>query len=183
VLHAEGFGAVRVEQLQRADFVFADHAGDASQREFELLRLRRGWQKQAALHLTGLGRDRGEMHFQNGGARGMSLEIKLQKLEEHFGVEHGNGKIESASEWGGVSGCGLHRERIGWLPRWRSGPRLRLVQAPEGVRPHLVRSEGVRACVVMDGRTQRGKIFVQDGFFGWYVFQKMKSAVEFQLQA
>ena len=86
-------GRCESEQLQRADFVFADHAGDPSQCEFELLRLRRGWQEQAALHVTRLGRDRGETHFQNRRPEN-ELEIKLQKLEEHFGVEHGNGKIE-----------------------------------------------------------------------------------------
>jgi len=101
-LHAETFGMMRVEEFGAADFVGADHAGDAGEREFEFFRLGCGRLEEASLgsaRASGFG---GKMNFHDRGSRGMGFEIELEKFEERFGVEHGDGEAEVAGEMAGV---------------------------------------------------------------------------------
>src|SRR5262244_1440108 len=99
---------MRVEELGAADAIGADHAGDAGEREFEFFGLGRGRLEEASLggaRASGFG---GKMDFHDRGSRGMGFEIELEKFEESFGVEHGDGEAESAGEVTGAmvrSGC------------------------------------------------------------------------------
>src|SRR5579862_8437642 len=97
--HAESVGMVSVEQLQRSDFLLANHAGDAGEGEFEFFRFG-GWrEEQASLGRTGARGFGGEMNFHDGGSRGMRVEIELQEFEKNFGVEHGKGERKGAGEF------------------------------------------------------------------------------------
>src|SRR5215467_14427983 len=97
-LHAEGFGTMRVEKLQRPNLVFSDHTRDAGEGEFELFRFGRGWEEKSALRGARLGGRRGEMDFEYWRAGRVRFEIELQKLQENFGVKHGDGEVEETSE-------------------------------------------------------------------------------------
>src|SRR5438477_5457447 len=97
-LDAESFGAVRIKQLKGANLVFADHAGDAGQCEFEFFRLGRGRQEESALCSARLGRGGREMHLQDGCTGRVRFEIELQEFEKNFCVEHGNGEFEGPGE-------------------------------------------------------------------------------------
>ena len=87
-----------IEQLQRTDFVFSHHAGNPCQREFKFFRLGRGRQEESALRRTRLRRRGREVHFQNRRAWRMGFQIKLQKFQENFGIEHGDGEFDGAGE-------------------------------------------------------------------------------------
>ena len=89
---------MRVEQFQRADFVFAHHAGDAGEREFQFFRFRRGRQKQASLRRTRACRFGGQMNLHDGCAGRMRIQIQLQQFEKNFGVEHGQGQAQGAKK-------------------------------------------------------------------------------------
>src|SRR5947209_18829645 len=90
-LDAESFGAVRIKQLKGANLVFADHAGDAGQCEFEFFRLGRGRQEESALCTARLGRGGREMHLQDGCTGGFALRSSCRSLRKIFASSMGTG--------------------------------------------------------------------------------------------
>src|SRR5690242_15393501 len=125
---------MRVEQFGAADAVGADHAGDAGEREFKFFGLGCGRLEKASLggaRASGFG---GKMNFHDWGSGRMGFEIELEKLEERFSVEHGDGEAEAAGE---VTGAGRRLSSVGGLPRnWRSA------WTGGGACPYMVRVRG-----------------------------------------
>ena len=97
--HAKSFRMVRVEQFHCADFLLAHNAGDAGEGQFQLFGLGRGREKKSSLRRARAGRLGGEMNFHDWCSRGMRVEIKLQKFQKDFGVEHGKRQVQFADEF------------------------------------------------------------------------------------
>src|SRR5580658_3010253 len=87
---------MRVQQFQRSHFVVPDNARNPSQRKFKLLRFRRRRKKKSILRRPRPHWFCCQLNFDDGSARRMRLQIKLQQLEKSSRVEQGNGKPESA---------------------------------------------------------------------------------------
>ena len=86
-LHAKTLGTIRVQQFQRSNFVFANDSRNARQCELKFFRLRRRRKKKAALRRAWPHRLRPQMNFEDRSSRRMRIQIKLQQLEENFGIQ------------------------------------------------------------------------------------------------
>src|SRR4029077_4493727 len=107
--------------------------------------------------------------FQNRRAWRMGFQIKLQKFQENFGIEHGDREFDSASE-GGVSRFEFQVSSCGWEASFGSGGPCCLCI--------VILSEAKDLCILL---------IMNIGIWIYitanHVFHKMKAIVEMQLQA